>query len=635
MLPGDRGGGTTYPLEIHRNVPTQTGASTGAGAQDRRPQPSALSDAPAEQRERASRPRLEELHDVVNALSATTSREDLCREAVKLGQTRLDFDRLSIWITDDTPNEARGSFGIDETGAVRDERGQRTGIGGASLMAKALANERQCYVEHGSALRNHRLEVVGHGDHAVVALWDGRRVIGFVTMDNLLRGRPIAEADCETLTLFATSVAHLYTAKRAEEAMQRSEQRFRELAEMLPQTVYEIDTTGRLTFVNHYAFEMFGYSREDFEAGLNAIDMLSPECRAIAMERLGRVFRGEPQQGNEYTGLRKDGSRFPVVIYSAPILQDGVCQGARGFIIDISDRKRAEESLQERERFITRVVDSSLNGIYIYDVASGKPVFVNRRYTQITGYTRDDLGEMAAGEFLDLCHPEDKDRLAEHIRAVVNSGPGAAFEIEYRHRTKDGRWIWLLASDIAFERDERGRVRRLTGSFTDMTQRRELEEELRQAQKMEAIGTLAGGIAHDFNNLLQGVLGYASLAANELPQGHPALSSLAQIRKAGERAASLTRQLLAFSRRDMARPEVLDVNEIVAETVRMLTRLIGEHIRLRIDATRDVWPVCVDRGQLGQVVLNLCVNARDAMPAGGEIRIGARRATLTKEDCAP
>ena len=456
----------------------------------------------AEERESAFRQRLVDLHAVVNELSAATSMDDLCRKAVELGRARLGLDRLGIWISTDTPNEVRGTFGIAEDGSTRDERDQRRPIGGDAPMVRALARKGECFIERGCALRNQRFETVGHGDQAVVAMWDGRRTIGYVTMDNLLSREPITAADAEVVTLFATSVAHLYSAKRAEEAMQRSEQRFRELAELLPQTVFEIDTTGRLTFVNHYAHEMFGYSPEDFASGLNAIEMLSPECRDEARQRLGGVFRGEEQPGHEYMALRKDGSRFPVMIYSTRILQDGVCRGARGLIVDIS-------------------------------------------------------------------------------------------------------------------------------------RRRELEEELRQAQKMEAIGTLAGGIAHDFNNLLQGVLGYASLAMDELPADHPVSSSLAQIQKAGERAASLTRQLLAFSRREEVKLEVLRLNDVVIEMAKMLTRLIGEHIRLRIDVSHGLPPVYADRGHLEQVLLNLCVNARDAMPEGGDLRIRTQQATLAADDCAP
>jgi signal transduction histidine kinase/CheY-like chemotaxis protein len=207
--------------------------------------------------------------------------------------------------------------------------------------------------------------------------------------------------------------------------------------------------------------------------------------------------------------------------------------------------------------------------------------------------------------------------------------------------TKDNDYIWILSRGNVTKRAPSGKPLRIMGTHIDLTERKEaeaereeLEERLRQAQKMEAIGQLAGGVAHDFNNLLQAINGYTELTMNKLPPDSSALENMQKVADAGERAADLVNQLLAFSRRQIMQPTVLEVNNIVSSLLKMLSRIIGEHIQLDFNRSEDVeLHVSADRVMLEQVIMNLCVNARDAMPDGGSLTIQTERSVLSPDFC--
>src|SRR5207248_433981 len=192
--------------------------------------------------------------------------------------------------------------------------------------------------------------------------------------------------------------------------------------------------------------------------------------------------------------------------------------------------------------------------------------------------------------------------------------------IEYRMRHKDGTWRFLESSASTI-RNAEGKTEKLVIMNRDITERRRLEEQFRQAQKMEAVGRLSGGIAHDFNNLLGVIIGYSEILADHLPQSDPDRENVDEILEAGRRAASLTRQLLAFSRQQVLEPKALDLNDVVSETEKMLRRVVGEDIHFTTVLHKPLSAVRADPGQIEQVLMNLAVNARDAMPNGGKLAI--------------
>ncbi|MCX5821524.1 MAG: PAS domain S-box protein [Deltaproteobacteria bacterium] len=289
--------------------------------------------------------------------------------------------------------------------------------------------------------------------------------------------------------------------KQAEVALRYSEKKFRDLAELLPQLIFETDSHGRLTYVNPSGLDLFGYSREDLAGGINALDVIAPSDRGRAAENIVKIVKGEILSGAEYTAVKKDGATFPVLIYSAPITRKGQTVGLRGIIIDMTDRKH-------------------------------------------------------------------------------------------------------------------------------------LEAQLIQAQKMESIGTLAGGIAHDFNNLLMGIQGCISLMQLDLDASHPHHERLTQITKQIASGADLTKQLLGFARGGRYEVKPTNFNDMIRKTASMFGRTrkeIAMHQRL----TGDLWTLEVDRGQMEQVLMNLYVNAWHAMPGGGEIHLETENVFLADEETLP
>jgi two-component system cell cycle sensor histidine kinase/response regulator CckA len=343
------------------------------------------------------------------------------------------------------------------------------------------------------------VEPVEYVENQVLTL---KRDIRWVAWHNTL----VKSRDGEILGTFSSG-EDISERRQTEQALRDSEERFRELTDSLPQVVFEVDIRGTITYANRRAFEQFGYVEEEFQRGLNTLEMIAAQDHDRAKANIGRVMRGDKPESTEYTARRKDGSTFPVMIHSNRIVRDGDVVGLRGIIVDLTEHKAAEKALKESE------------------------------------------------------------------------------------------------------------------------------ERLRQSQKMEAIGRLAGGIAHDFNNLLTTILGYSEMLLSEGTATKEALESVREISKSAQRAAALTQQLLAYSRKQVLRPEELDINELVKNVTKMLRRLIHENIQLNTVLDPKIGWVKADPAQLEQVIINLAINARDSMPGGGNLTIETQDLVLDESYC--
>lgn len=275
---------------------------------------------------------------------------------------------------------------------------------------------------------------------------------------------------------------------------------------------------------------------------------------------------------------------------------------------------RMRRRLMEREEFFQLISDNVVDMIAVVD-SEGKRIYNSPSYQRILGYAPEEL---EATSSLEQVHPDDREIVANAAAEARRTGVGR--RIEYRMRHKDGSWVSLESTASPVINGE-GEVESLVIVNRDISERRRLEEQLRQSQKMDAIGRLSGGVAHDFNNLLGVVIGYAEILQEQIPETDDMRSAVDQIIRAGNGASSLTKQLLAFSRQQVLEPKILLLNTVVADTEKMLRRLIGEDIELLTSLDPALGKIRADHGQIEQVIMNLVVNARDAMPEGGRLVI--------------
>lgn len=289
------------------------------------------------------------------------------------------------------------------------------------------------------------------------------------------------------------------------------------------------------------------------------------------------------------------------------------------------ERKRAEETLRESEERLHQVVSSISDHIYVTEITgSGQRLnrYLSPNVEILTGYPLEKF--QADWSFWASCVIHPNDRITAAVQAQ-RSSEGKNSEVEYRMVRADGQTIWVRDNARV---QTQGASKMIYGVVSDITERKQLEEQFRQSQKMEALGKLASGISHDFNNILTVIIGHSSLLLDNISPEDPLCKDLEQIQQAGERAASLTRQLLAFSRQQVLQPKILDLNTLVINIEKMLQRLIGADVELTTILSPQLKPVKADPGQIDQVILNLVINAREAMPEGGKLTIETARVYL-------
>jgi two-component system cell cycle sensor histidine kinase/response regulator CckA len=305
-------------------------------------------------------------------------------------------------------------------------------------------------------------------------------------------------------------------------------------------------------------------------------------------------------------------------------MQGGEILGVGVLVSDVTARKAGEQALRNSEERYRDLVENAHDIIFSIDL-EGRITSINKAGEQSTGYSREEAVTL---NLLQTIVPEDLDKANDMIRRKVTGDNVTAYEMEIM--AKNGRRIAVEANTKLILHN--GVPVGIQGIARDVTKRKQLEEQLRQSQKMEAIGQLAGGVAHDFNNLLTAINGYSNLALQRMAPDDRIKSYLEEIRKAGDRAANLTRQLLAFGRKQMLKPLALNLNDIVADMNKMLRRLIGEDIRFTAKLDPSLKKIKADPGQVEQVLVNLVVNSRDAMPKGGCLTIETMNFNVDHED---
>jgi two-component system, cell cycle sensor histidine kinase and response regulator CckA len=412
--------------------------------------------------------------------------------------------------------------------------------------------------------------------------------------------------------------------KQAQEAHEKISRQLQLILDAAGDGIYGLDLQGRVTFVNPAAATLSGWSAEELlgkqqQTVMHHTKEDGTPYSADACPIYATLRDGESHQGVELF-RRKSGSSFPIEFISTPIREEGEVAGAVVIFKDTTERNLVEEQLLK----LSQAVIQSPVSIMITDT-SGNVEFVNPKFTEVSGYQPSEIIGKTPRLLKSGNAPEE---LYENLLSTISSGQVWSGEIHNRHKNGETCWEHATISPIS---NSAGVICHYMAFMENMTERKKLEEQLRQAQKMEAIGQLAGGIAHDFNNILTVVLGFGQLLQSSLPEDDPKRGHMDQILDAADRATHLTRSLLAFSRKQVMLLQQVELNDLARRLSKFLVRIIGEDIALKTGFSDEPLPVLADSGQIEQVLMNLATNARDAMPAGGELQIKIAPAQLGKE----
>jgi two-component system cell cycle sensor histidine kinase/response regulator CckA len=428
----------------------------------------------------------------------------------------------------------------------------------------------------------------------------------------------------QTLGAISSQLGHLIERKRAEEALRKSEMRKAAILRSALDCIVTFDLDGKITEFNPAAERAFGYTQQE-ALGREMAELIIPETLRESHRRGLALFNATnagPGHGRrmELAAMRADGREFPVELAISRIVIDGKAMFT-AYMRDITERQEAARITSE----LAAVVAYS-NDAIIACTLEGRILSWNIGAERVYGYASEDM----IGKPLDLLIPPDRlDEFPQALTAVRRGDSLANYEtIRLR---KDGKRISVSLTESPI-RGENGKISGLSSIARDITERKRLEEELLQSQKMDAVGRLAGGIAHDFNNILTAILGYSDLIIGQIDERQWMFKHLTEIRKAADFAASLTHQLLAFSRRQPLFLRVFNINDTVKNMQKMLQRVIGEHIQIHTQLKAEIGRLKADPSQLEQVLLNLCVNARDAMLKGGSITIQTADVTYFLDD---
>ncbi len=463
--------------------------------------------------------------------------------------------------------------------------------------------------------------------HMNTPIFDGERIVIVAGVGN--KPTEYTDGDLHQLTLLMSGLWIIIRRKRAEKEMQESEKRFRLFTELAPVGIAITDSEEKRLYLSRKFVEMLGYDENDISSVEDWWPLAYPDpalreqAHSEWMEILNKV--------------KKSGGEAPIFDHPVTCKDGRVRQiefriattGDLNFIVftDITERKKAEEALEKTQFAMDRASDSIL-----WVGEDGNITYANNAACSSMGYSREELLTMKVFE-IDPDFPLSG--WEQHKQDLKRLG---TMSFESRHKTKDGHLFPVEVRSNYFE--YKGHFMAYA-SDRDITLRKRAEEEqeklreqLNQAQKMESVGRLAGGVAHDFNNMLGVILGHTELALDQLNPEQPLFTDLQEIRKAAERSASLTRQLLAFARQQTVTPRVLDLNDTVEGMLKMLRSLIGEDIHLAWLPGAGLWPVKVDPSQIDQILANLCVNARDAISGMGKITIETQMVTFDEAYCA-
>ena len=467
--------------------------------------------------------------------------------------------------------------------------------------------------------------VVGLANHTLLITKDGREI---PVADS---GAPIRDEDGNIIGVVLVFKDQSRERQYQNRILER-EEKYRLLADNTLDVIWTMNMDLEFTYVNPAVFEFMGITPEEWIGS-----RLSEHCDEKSFINMSEIIGNEIIKGKEHNGVvfevemqRKDGSVVSVEIHGKIIFDEhGNPVMLQGTTRDVSERKKNEENLQKEKEKYKLILQTAMDGFWLTDL-EGQIIEVNDSYCQMSNYSQKELLSMCISE---IESNVGSDEIIARIQDVLKTGQN---RFDTKHRRKDGS-LFDVEVRVKYLPTENGR---LVVFLRDITMIKKAEEEkgrlqaqLLQAQKMESVGRLAGGVAHDFNNMLNVIIGYAELALASTDPSHRFYTPLQEIIKAANRSSDITRQLLAFARKQTISPKVIDINKTVTGMTKMLQRLIGEDIDMAWLPGDDVWQIMIDPVQIDQILANLCVNARDAISSVGKVTIETGNAEFDDTYC--
>ena len=460
----------------------------------------------------------------------------------------------------------------------------------------------------------------------------------YLIKDNLARLAPAVEREIRE--------AHVRQERRqAEESLrlallaaEEANHRYHLIADQSRTIIWEVDVEGLYTYVSHISEAVFGYPPTELIGKRHFCDLHPDEGReAFRVATRQLLARREPFVDFENEVRTRDGRTVWVSTNGIPVLNDrGELAGFRGSSTDITERKRTQAALRASEERYRLISENTADVIWLVDLGTGQYTYVSPSVHHLLGYSPEEIvGKDMRLTLTPESHEYATARLAELMAAFeIDDEPVRTQVHQIDQLRKDGS---IVRTEVAITllQNQQGRVSEILGVTRNVTDRLQVEARLLQAQKLESVGRLAGGVAHDFNNLLTVINGYCDMLMSELPPDEGPHELVAEIRTAGERAAALSGQLLVLSRKQVVHAKEVNLNDIIVEVEKMLGRVIGEDIRLESALSPSLGSVLADPGQMHQILMNLSVNARDAMPNGGTLLIETTNVDLEEGFAGP
>lgn len=411
-------------------------------------------------------------------------------------------------------------------------------------------------------------------------------------------------------------------------SLQKSEERFILAMDASKDGIYDWNLVTNEIYYSPSWKRMLGYEQNEIKNEFYEWERLTdPEDAKVSWKMLNQVIEGKRERFEQEFKMRQKDGQWLDILSRANVFRDDKGNAVRvvGTHVDITNRKRYERTLYESDEKFSKAFQTSPYAITLSRSEDGKFIEVNNTFSLITGYSREEAFASSSIGLNLWVNEKDRQHVIDDLRAgrVVESR-------EYQFRTKTDKVIIGLFSAQVLQLSQ-GHC--ILSSINDITMRKELESQLIQAQKMESVGRLAGGVAHDFNNMLGIILGYTEMSLDQVDPTEMLHVNLLEIRNAANRSADLTRQLLAFARKQTVAPKVIDLNEALEGMLKMLRRLIGEDIDLTWLPGRDLWPVKLDPSQIDQILANLCVNARDAISGVGKMTLETGNRIFDEDYC--